>query len=274
MAVLNTDRMEQRVAGIVREAAEQAILPRFRQLLETEVEEKSPGELVTIADREAEVLISRQLLDLLPGSSVVGEEAAAANPSLLNGVGAGSVWLVDPLDGTSNFVQGRPEFAVLVALLQDGETVASWQFSPATGALHTARKGAGAFVDGVRIYTTDARPLDQCRGAILTRFLPDAFKARVQQWSADVSEVLPGAKCAGIDYPNVATGDQDFVLFWRLLPWDHAAGILFLEEAGGFARYFDGARYDPTSTRTGLLASRTEANWDEIHASLIAGFAA
>ena len=269
--MLNAASFEQQVAAIIRAAAEEAILPRFRQLLATEVEEKSPGELVTIADRDAEVLISRQLLDLLPGSRVIGEEAASANPSLLDEVGTGAVWLVDPLDGTSNFVQGRPDFAVLVALLQDGETVASWQFSPTSGALHTARKGAGAFIDGVRIHTTAARPLSQCRGAILTRFLPDAFKARAEQWSAGIAEVLPGAKCAGVDYPNVATGEQDFVMFWRLLPWDHAAGVLFLEEAGGFARYLDGSSFDPTSTRTGLLATRTEASWNEIHAGLVAG---
>lgn len=271
MPVLNTDRMEQRVAGIIREAAEQAILPRFRQLPETEVEEKSPGELVTIADRQAEVLISRQLLDLLPGSQVVGEEATATNPALLDRVGEGLVWLVDPLDGTSNFVQGRTEFATLVALVQNGETVASWQFSPVGGAMHTARKGGGAFIDGARIETTAANPLGQCRGSILTRFLPDVFKTRVEQWSASVAEVLPGARCAGVDYPQVARGEQDFVLFWRLLPWDHAAGILFLEEAGGFARYFDGTRYSPTSKRTGLLAARTELIWSEIHTSLIAG---
>ncbi|MNT95837.1 Inositol monophosphatase family protein [compost metagenome] len=60
-------------------------------------------------------------------------------------------------------------------------------------------------------------------------------------------------------------------MFWRLLPWDHAAGVLFLEEAGGLARYLDGAPYDPTSTRTGLLAARNEASWHEIHAGLIAG---
>ena len=269
--MLNAASFEQQVAAIIRAAAEEAILPRFQQLLATEVEEKSPGELVTIADRDAEVLISRQLLDLLPGSRVIGEEAASANPSLLDEVGTGAVWLVDPLDGTSNFVQGRPDFAVLVALLQDGETVASWQFSPTSGALHTARKGAGAFIDGVRIHTTPARPLSQCRGAILTRFLPAAFKARAEQWSAGIAEVLPGAKCAGVDYPNVATGEQDFVMFWRLLPWDHAAGVLFLEEAGGFARYLDGSRFDPTSTRTGLLATRTEASWNEIHAGLVAG---
>ena len=269
--MLNAARFDDQVAAIIRSVAEEAILPRFRQLLETEVEEKSPGELVTIADRDAEVLISRQLLDLLAGSSVVGEEAAAANPALLDEVGAGSVWLVDPLDGTSNFVHGRPEFAVLVALLQDGETVASWQFSPTTSALHTAQKGAGAFINGERVQTTAARPLSQCRGAILTRFLPDAFKARAEQWSAGIAEVLPGARCAGVDYPNVATGEQDFVMFWRLLPWDHAAGVLFLEEAGGLARYLDGAPYDPTSTRTGLLAARNEASWHEIHAGLIAG---
>lgn len=268
--MLNVARLEQQVAEIVKEVAGQVILPRFRQLLATEVEEKSPGELVTIADREAETLISGRLLDLLPGSCVVGEEAAASNQALLDQVGEGLVWLIDPLDGTSNFVQGRVEFAVLVALVQDGETLASWQYSPVNGAMHTASIGEGAFINGIRVQIAEANSLDQCRGSILTRFLPDQLKVRVEQWSTSVAEVLPGAKCAGVDYPQVATGEQDFVLFWRLLPWDHAAGILFLEEAGGFARYFDGTRYRPTSKRTGLLAARTEHVWSEIITSLIA----
>src|SRR5687768_3745093 len=109
------------VFEILQSAADTAILPRFRKLAAGEVVEKAKDEVVTIADREAELLIEPQLSKLLPGSRVVGEEACAAEPHLLERLDDGDVWLVDPLDGTANFVAGRPVFASMVALLRDGE---------------------------------------------------------------------------------------------------------------------------------------------------------
>src|SRR5215213_7219723 len=84
------------VATIMRQAAAEAVLPRYRKLLAGDVEEKTPGEVVTVADREAEQIISPRLAALLAGSRVVGEEAVATNPSLMDGLDEGQVWLVDP----------------------------------------------------------------------------------------------------------------------------------------------------------------------------------
>jgi fructose-1,6-bisphosphatase/inositol monophosphatase family enzyme len=118
--------MIERVAQLMRRAAAQAILPRFRALRASEVEEKSPGEHVTAADREAEALLTSGLMALLPGSAVLGEEAASAQPDTVQSLsGKADLWIVDPLDGTSNFVEGKPIFSVMVALMRRGETVAS-----------------------------------------------------------------------------------------------------------------------------------------------------
>jgi fructose-1,6-bisphosphatase/inositol monophosphatase family enzyme len=96
------------VGELVRATARTAVLPRFRRLAAGEITEKAPGELVTVADREAEDLLSAGLLRLLPGSVVVGEEAVADDPAVLRRLAAdGPVWLVDPLDGTRNFATGR-----------------------------------------------------------------------------------------------------------------------------------------------------------------------
>jgi fructose-1,6-bisphosphatase/inositol monophosphatase family enzyme len=108
------------VSQLMREAADTIVLPVFGRR-EAAPEEKEPGEWVTVADRAAEAFLTPRLVDLLPGSVVVGEEAAAAEPSIFGRLGfAGHVWLLDPLDGTANFANGRAPFAVMAALVQDG----------------------------------------------------------------------------------------------------------------------------------------------------------
>lgn len=144
-------RLFDELPALLRDAAERCIVPRFRQLQRHEVEEKSPGEMVTIADREVEALLTPALRALQPGSRVVGEEAASAEPSLLQDLDDGDVWLLDPLDGTNNFIAGRPDFGILVALLRHGETAAAWLLDPIGGTLCMAERGAGAWCDGQRM---------------------------------------------------------------------------------------------------------------------------
>jgi fructose-1,6-bisphosphatase/inositol monophosphatase family enzyme len=201
---------------------------------------------------------------------VVGEEACAANPALMDGLDEGDVWLVDPLDGTSNFIAGTTEFAVMAALLRQGRTVASWMLRPVGGQLAVASLGEGAFIDDVRIRTGTAGPAPEaCRGAVLTRFLPDPLKEQVRANAHRFSEILPGTKCAGVDYPAIATGAQHFAMFWRLLPWDHAPGVLFLQEAGGHVARLDGAGYRPADQRPGLLAATNRDVWEAVKEALL-----
>ncbi|WP_245571784.1 inositol monophosphatase family protein [Microvirga subterranea] len=253
----------------MREAATMAILPRFQKLAANEVEEKTPGEVVTAADRDAEQLINPRLAKLLAGSRAVGEEAAAANPALMDRLDEGRVWLVDPLDGTSNFVAGLPTFSVMVALLENGQTLASWLLEPVSGRLCIAVRGEGAFIDGVRTWApTMSLSAPDCRGSVLTRFLPDDLKQQVAARSHMVAEVRPGAKCAGVDYPSIIEGTQDFLMFWRLLPWDHAAGALLVREAGGHVAHLDASEYKPSDRRPGLLVGSNRDVWENVKAAL------
>ena len=258
------------VSAVLRHAASEAILPHFRKLQAGQVEEKSPGEVVTIADREAEQIIAPRLVSLLPGSRVVGEEAAAETPAIMDDLDTGEVWLVDPLDGTANFVAGSPEFSVMVALLRSGETVAAWLLDPVSDGLAVASLGAGAFIDGVRVQATTSVPsLGSCRGAVLTRFLPAPLKGAVAANGPRFSAILPGARCSGVDYPAVATGQQNFVLFWRLLPWDHAPGSLLVSEAGGWVARLDGTPYRPADQQPGLLAAQNRVVWETVRKDLL-----
>ena len=232
-------------------------MPRFAVLRPGETEMKAPNEPVTIADREAEAIIGRSLQLLLPEARIVGEEACAAEPALIDHLGHGMVWIVDPIDGTANFAAGRPPFAMMVALLRNGETVGSWILDPLTNRLAVAELGSGAWIDGERLQSSpDFSNLQSLSGIVSEAFLPAERNTLVDGIREAVGEVVPTARCAGHEYPLVATGGRDFALFWRTLAWDHAPGALFLTEAGGAVTHLDGAPYSPAMPRPGLLLAR------------------
>lgn len=259
------------VASLMREVAQTAILPRFRSLAAGDVEEKSPGEQVTLADREAEALLTPALRSLLPGSSVLGEEAASQDARLYGLLDApGDVWLVDPLDGTANFINGSSTFAVMVALVRRGQTVASWMLDPLTERMAMAELGGGATLAEERVRTPQsAPPWAATTGAVLTRFLPPELRRQIERRATGLGQIMPGLRCSGHEYPAVATGQQHFVLFWRLEPWDHAPGALFISEAGGRAAYLDGSTYSPALRRQGLLVAQNSGVWETVQTAVL-----
>ncbi|MDE3723701.1 inositol monophosphatase [Nocardiopsis sp. N85] len=259
------------VTGILRDAAREVILPRARSLAEGEVMEKSPGELVTVVDREAEEVITARLRELMD-VPVVGEEAASADPSLLEAVRTEPVvWLVDPLDGTRNFVEGRREYGVMAALVRGGETVAAWIVQPEWDRSYVAEHGSGAWRDGVRL-RREAAPTDpgEMRGAVMSRFMAPETRERAEAAFPRFAEIGGGTHCCAVDYPMLCEGSQDFLLFNRTLPWDHAPGALLLSELGGVARRPDGSVYRPDDDALGLLGATDETCWKTVHELLLA----
>ena len=255
--------MIEEVSSLLREVGSSIILPRFRRLRAEEIEEKGPADPVTIADREAEQAIASHLLNLLPGSCVIGEEACSVDPRLLDRLHGNSVWVIDPIDGTGNFVAGRAPFAIMVALLQDGEVVMSWIHDPLTGGTACAERGSGAWLDGQRL-AASAYGGEKLSGIISRFCLPDnhaPFVARVEQLAA---RVMPTRRCAGAEYPMVAQGACDFAVYWRTLVWDHAAGSLLLRESGGVVCRLDGTDYSPVRSGVGLMLARSPDVADEL----------
>lgn len=245
-----------RVADLAREVAERVHVPLFRSGVQSE--EKSPGELVSRVDREAEELLLEGLWDLAPGMPVVGEEGASVDGSILLALaGDQPVWLVDPLDGTTQFLDGSPDHAIMLALVQAGRTINAVVHQPQHRRTYTAELGSGTWRDGTRLQrdAAAADDLADLRGGVLRRFLDDQTRQDVDSNASRFSDLTPATTCAGVEYPRIVEGEADFLLFWRTLPWDHAPGALLLTEAGGVAVRPDGSSYRCDDERVGLLAA-------------------
>lgn len=244
----------------MRDVAAQVVTPRFRALAAHEIAEKSPGEIVTIADREAERRLHDGLAALGPGARIVGEEAVEQAPGLLDRVGSGLVWLIDPLDGTANFAAGREPFGMMIALIEDGVPLAGWMLDPLSGRLCHAERGKGAWCGGERVRTRASR-----RGrptAVLgTQFLTPEQRGRVHLHAADHVDIVPIPRCAAASYPRLVFGEDDIALFQRILPWDHAAGALFLAEAGGAVTHWDRTPYRVGGAGRGVLCAADARLW-------------
>ncbi|MDH7971799.1 inositol monophosphatase [Sphingomonas sp. AR_OL41] len=224
------------IGAVLRAAAAEAVMPRFQRLADADIDEKSPGDLVTIADHEAEAIIARGLAAIRPDARFIGEEACARDPSLLRDLDRGAVWIVDPIDGTGNYAAGRRPFALMAALLEDGEIIASCILDPFDDRLAAAERGAGAYINGMRIAQVAGSPgLSALSGIVSSFAQPPAFGARIARLTGMVGEAVETRRCAGDEYPLVVTGARHFALYWRTLVWDHAPGVLFLQEAGGVA---------------------------------------
>ncbi|GGK96213.1 inositol monophosphatase family protein [Mangrovihabitans endophyticus] len=251
------------VDELIREVAATVVLPRFRRLGDGDVQQKAPGDLVTVADQESERALARGLTALLPGSEVVGEEAVAADPGVLGRVGdTGDVWVVDPVDGTNNFAAGKTPFAIMVALLRGGEPVQAWILDVVGDRMVTAEAGAGAYRDGVRLKTRSDDPGPaELRGVVASKYLPPDMRAVARTNARHLGEVTAGRHCAGYEYPAVATDEQQFCLFWRVLPWDHVPGALIVREAGGTVLHLDGSPYRPVDDDRGLLVAANPEIW-------------
>ncbi|TDC73496.1 inositol monophosphatase family protein [Streptomyces hainanensis] len=271
------EQLVARVEKAVRAAADDEVMPRWRRLAEHEVSVKTgPHDLVTVADRAAERRLTEELARLLPGSVVVGEEAVHEDPSIYRALdGDVPVWIVDPIDGTRQFVRGEPGFCTLVALVHRGEPVASWTYAPAREQLAHARRGAGATLNGQRLRSgaPDPGKVLEVAASHPDYTTDDQKRALSGLWSDGVAPRACGS--AGLEYLAIARGLLDAVAFSWEAAWDHAAGLLLVTEAGGThltlagepfavaggnALPFTAARDEATARRVLALLTGRESN--------------
>ena len=247
--------------ALLREVTATVIMPRYRKLADHEITAKLADDVVTIADHESEAMLAEGLARIAD-IPIVGEEAAFADDSVFDRL-TGDCWIVDPLDGTRNFARGQAPFGILVAMAQGGEAHSGWIFDCLTGRFCHAERGKGAFVDGARI---GARPTGQARpvAAISLIFMDGARREAVKQAAAGYA-LVDVPYCAAEQYPRLALGENDLSIFERTLPWDHAAGALWLNEAGGKVARPDGSPYRVDDwQRKGLIGAASPALWDDM----------
>lgn len=254
----------ERVADIIRDTAAAEIVPRFRMLRQEDVREKKPGDLVTLADLETERKLAQRLTAAFPGSAVLGEEAAAEDPARLGLLTTdASLWIIDPIDGTANFARGRTGFAVIVARVEQRAVQAGWIYDPLEQLMVIAERGSGAWSGGTRLAVAPETEPRQMEGAAYGRTRAGTRADAALEAAGRIGRVR-NLGCSALEYAEIALGRAHFSLHSRSLPWDHAAGILIVREAGGVAGFADGSAYDPRILDRPVLATSNEIAWESV----------
>jgi fructose-1,6-bisphosphatase/inositol monophosphatase family enzyme len=250
------------VAQILREVTEQVILPRYGKLSSAEVEQKKPGDVVTVADKEAEAEIGEALSAHTPEALVVGEEAVFADSRIMDALPqADHAWVLDPIDGTRNFARTQPDFAVMLAEVVKGETVRSWIYQPIHQAMYIAERGAGVECNGEALHPRFAKR-ETLLGATYVPLKGETeLKVQVRRtWGS-----------AGVDYPNLLLGKVDFLAYRQMFPWDHLPAALMIRELGGKIATDAGLDYRAGVFGRRLISAMTPEVWKQAREAIAFG---
>ncbi len=257
------------IGAIIRQTAEVEILPLFRKLKDHQISDKESGEIVTAADIKAEERLTAELTKAVKGSVAVGEEAVSDDPSIIDRLeGDKPVWVIDPVDGTRNFANGKECFAVIVAYCQGGETLAGWIYDPIDETMFYASQGQGAWANEERLTICPSPKVQDMRGSVSKRHFERLNKRRP---SPEIPGDMLRYRCVGREYTDLALGVLHFAEYGMLKPWDHAAGILIHTEAGGYSAFTeDQTAYKPgPTTRKHLLAAASQTDWQALQALFV-----
>ena len=239
----NSDGFVPAMAEIAREAGT-LLMEYFHQ--HVKIEYKGEADLVTIADRKSEALILERLRSRWPSHDVVGEEGARIE------TGSDYRWYIDPLDGTTNFAHGFPVFCVSMAIDYKGQRIAGVVYDPTRPELFSAERGRGAYLNGERIHVSKTAKLSES-------LVATGFPSHKRHKNPNIffyhqitlkSHGVRRAGSAALDLASVAAGRFDGFWEFNLNPWDTAAGVLLVEEAGGKVSDFHGGEFQLNSRET------------------------
>jgi myo-inositol-1(or 4)-monophosphatase len=246
------------MAGAALKAA-RGLIRDFGEVEQLQVSVKGPGEFVTAADLKAEKILRAELSKARPGYGFLLEEGGT-----VRGSDEHHRWIIDPLDGTTNFLHGIPQWAISIALERDGEIVAGMVYEPIRDEAFWAEKGVGAFVNDRRLRVSARRQLGD---AVIGTGIPFRERGDHRAYLKTLAAVM--AATSGVRRPGSAALDLAYVAagrfdgFWEfgLQPWDIAAGILLVREAGGYVTDINGGN-DMMKSGNVLAAN------DHLHAPL------
>jgi myo-inositol-1(or 4)-monophosphatase len=241
--------------------ATRGLIRDFGEVEQLQVSIKGPGEFVSTADLRAERTLKNELLRARPGYGLLLEEGGATE-----GSDRRHRWIVDPLDGTTNFLHGIPHFAISIALERDGEIVAGVVYEPTRDEMFWAEKGAGAYLNDRRLRVSARRQLAE---ALIGTGMPFGERGDRPSYLATLNRVMAATSgvrrfgAAALDLAYVAAGRYDGYWEFGLFPWDIAAGLLLVREAGGFVS-------DCTGGQTMMASGDVLAANDHLHLPLAA----
>jgi len=274
VANFTADDLDFLSSALMQVAAEQ-VMPRFGKVTALQTRRKTSAfDIFTDADEASERAITSLLLKHFPGCIVIGEEGASRDPHLLDSHGSADLaFLIDPLDGTRNFVSGLPLFGLMAAAVMRGEVVAGVILDPVSHTVALALAQEGAWMQdesGARERMQVAAPVavEEMEGIAGTNFLPEPLKERVNVRLSRL-RMTNWFRCAAHEYRLAAAGHCHILFYNRLMPWDHAAGWLLHREAGGYGAHFDRSAYAPTHTSGGLLCAPDRSSWEAVRAALL-----
>ena len=263
MTPAEIDAFHAEIEALLRKVSRDIILPHYQSLTAEQIELKAADDVVTVADKLAEEMLAEGLEKIIPGLPIVGEEAAHADPSVLDRLN-GSCWIIDPIDGTNNYASGKPPFGIILAIADAGEAHTGWLYDPLTDRICIAHRGKGAFVNGQKVQAKSSAQTPPI-AAISLIFMDGDQREAVKEHIAPYYTLADIPRCSAEQYPRLALGQNDVSIFERTLAWDHAAGILWLNEAGGKAARPDGSPYRVDEPdRTGLIGAASPQLWDEL----------
>ena len=260
MALLDTDKIKE----LLKECADLYILPRYKMLQDHEINTKSgPQDLVTQADLDVEAHLAKVLPQMLPGSVVVGEEGVSQGTASLQELHDTSrpVWVVDPVDGTHNFVHHKREFGVMLACIIEGITQYGFIYDVLGKEMAVAERGAGAYFGSEKL-SVNKKPVKpgEITGHINPKFFPKAFQEDIKATRETFLECR-SLHCAAHEYMRLASGQAQFLVYSRQKPWDHLPGTLLVQEAGGFVASWERTPYTPQDESVGLIAAASPEHW-------------
>ncbi|WP_297767447.1 inositol monophosphatase [uncultured Roseovarius sp.] len=265
-----TPAQQTMLINLVRRAAKAEIMPRFRNLTRADADMKSgPHDLVTEADHQSEAMLARGLQRMFPHALIVGEEAVTTKPELRDEVSeAEMAFIIDPVDGTWNFVHGLPLFGVIIAVTRFGRPVLGLLYDPVSDDWiiadeATPAKLVGALGSDRAVAVSQGGELSDLQGYMHYFLMSQPRQDSLGPLLSALGRCI-ALRCSCHEYRLLAQGAVHFVMSDVLNPWDHAAGVLICQQAGGVARMLDGRDYTTAIPEGVLLCASDEQTWTRL----------
>lgn len=275
------------VGEIVKEVGQEIILPRWKKAESYQTRMKPcslEGEddqgrlskmseiyssIVTDVDLLAEKELSIRLKGLMPESCILGEENYSSNPNIMSVLEKDDpVWIIDPIDGTFPFSRDKQTFGTIISLVKNGIILCGWIYHPVTNSLLVTETGGGTYFCGKRLNVLPSKPLSFMRGMLdmdiihlahSLNEIPSAPSFDLESYVCCCSPIMMLTEQKLFD--DIDAGQRHFRAITRhCTPWDDAAGVLAIREAGGFVMDWYGANYNPSMMHTGLIAAANQAD--------------